>query len=183
MPDRRCSIPDCDSPTKTSRQQWCLKHWTRWYRHGDPLAAKPWHRRGGPCSVAECPNPEYVQDLCEVHHARKLRTGTTDYVGYTRQARGPANAAWMGDEVTYEGAHHRVRAARGSARRQHCHDCGGPAAHWSYDHADPDERRSPGGAAYSPNVDHYVPRCVPCHKIHDLGVARRAARATGGGSS
>lgn len=32
---RICSIPDCGKPEKT--RGWCVAHYTRWHRHGDPL--------------------------------------------------------------------------------------------------------------------------------------------------
>jgi len=34
---RTCSIPDCQSTIKA--RGWCVKHWTRWARYGDPLGA------------------------------------------------------------------------------------------------------------------------------------------------
>lgn len=82
-------------------------------------------------------------------------------------ARGYANPNWTGDAVTYEGIHQRLRRILGPAREYPCNDCRQPAAHWSYDHADPAERTSDLGA-YSASIKHYVPRCVSCHKKHDL---------------
>ena len=34
MSDLLCSIPDCTKPRET--RGWCLMHYYRWYRHGDP---------------------------------------------------------------------------------------------------------------------------------------------------
>lgn len=31
-----CEIAGCDKPIKA--RGWCVAHWTRWHRHGDPLA-------------------------------------------------------------------------------------------------------------------------------------------------
>lgn len=40
---RYCSIPDC---TKVVRARgWCSAHYTRWQRHGDPIAGGPSHGR------------------------------------------------------------------------------------------------------------------------------------------
>lgn len=68
--------------------------------------------------------------------------------------------------VGYHAAHERIRVAKGPARNHHCVDCGQTAQHWSYNHADPDERRHQG-LAYSLKPDHYEPRCVRCHSAHD----------------
>lgn len=35
MAERTCSIPGCPNPEKA--RGWCRKHYTQWYRHGDPL--------------------------------------------------------------------------------------------------------------------------------------------------
>ncbi len=34
-PQSICSIPDCNGRRRA--RGWCVKHWTRWQRHGDPL--------------------------------------------------------------------------------------------------------------------------------------------------
>lgn len=33
-----CAIDGCDRPI--DRRGWCTRHYTRWYRHGDPLAGR-----------------------------------------------------------------------------------------------------------------------------------------------
>ena len=35
---RICSIPDCGKLAPSNRKGWCEAHYTRWRRHGDPLA-------------------------------------------------------------------------------------------------------------------------------------------------
>lgn len=35
MPDRTCSMDGCDKPAKYVATGWCVKHYTRWLRHGD----------------------------------------------------------------------------------------------------------------------------------------------------
>lgn len=75
-----------------------------------------------------------------------------------------------GDEIGYGTAHERVRATRGSARDQVCVDCGSPAAEWSYDHNDPNEKivfRGRYQVAYSVDPTHYQPRCLSCHRSSD----------------
>jgi hypothetical protein len=79
------------------------------------------------------------------------------------------NAFWKGDDVGYTGMHDRLRSWFGSASDRLCAVCGGSAAQWSYDHADPDEKASPYGP-YSVDTDHYRALCVPCHKRFDLAI-------------
>ena len=69
-------------------------------------------------------------------------------------------------QVSYSGAHMRVRSDRGSATSHTC-ACGRRAAQWAYTHDDPDELTSPEGT-YSADPARYVALCVPCHKRADL---------------
>lgn len=80
-----------------------------------------------------------------------------------------------GDTVSYAGMHAWLRRRRGRASQHACVDCPQPAAHWSYSHDDPDERSSDQGA-YSLKAEHYAPRCVSCHRRHDLAVKARAGQ-------
>ena len=88
---------------------------------------------------------------------------------------GAFNSWWRGDDCGYGGAHDRVTRMWGApASAWSCADCGGPAAHWSYDHADPDEKSAEVNDCvlpYSLKPSHYQPRCVPCHKRFDLAIA------------
>ncbi|SCG69604.1 hypothetical protein GA0070609_4427 [Micromonospora echinaurantiaca] len=72
--------------------------------------------------------------------------------------------------LTYDGAHNRVKAQRGSASLYTCR-CGNQAEDWAYSHADYDERAMIKGREarkpYSTNPDHYSPMCRPCHKRFD----------------
>lgn len=84
-----------------------------------------------------------------------------------RDISGENNPRWLGDAASYENVHLRVKAARGRAADHSCVECSGPAAHWAYDHADPDERRDATGP-YSLDVSRYQPMCVLCHKRMDM---------------
>ncbi|MEV4492713.1 hypothetical protein AB0K04_21670 [Micromonospora coxensis] len=72
--------------------------------------------------------------------------------------------------LTYDGAHNRVKALKGSASLYLCR-CGKQAEQWAYSHADYDERAMIKGREarkpYSINPDHYVPLCRPCHTRFD----------------
>lgn len=81
------------------------------------------------------------------------------------------------DVLTYMGAHDRVRRVKGHASEQACLDCGGAAAHWSYDGQDPDELTDPKtGWKYSVKPEHYEPRCVKCHGTYDITTRARGER-------
>ncbi len=81
-----------------------------------------------------------------------------------RHQSGHANHMWKGELVSYDGAHERVRAERGSARGHSCVDCGEPAVDWSYVGGAEDEQvDTETGCAYSPTPAHYAARCRPCH--------------------
>jgi hypothetical protein len=72
--------------------------------------------------------------------------------------------------------HRRVRNLRGSASGYDCIGCGQPAAEWSYEGNDPAEvrdPRTPGYGPYSTDPQFYLPRCISCHRLHDVARARR----------
>lgn len=70
--------------------------------------------------------------------------------------------------VGYAGAHRRVRTRRGAPQEYQCYDCGNGAQEWAYDDADPDELRDEKGRPFSLEPHHYVPLCVPCHRLRDM---------------
>ena len=177
MDQRTCTIPRCEKPARTKSAEWCAMHYHRWYRNGSPGEATPRTRkeRSPHCEVGGCLKPDREGGLCYMHAARMRRHGDVEKV-VSPQDRdlptGPDNHNWMGDEAGYTASHDRVRRARGPAHDYIC-ECGDQAAHWSYNHDDPNERvtfyRSDRGIAYSTSIDHYTPRCVPCHKSFDIG--------------
>ncbi|MFI6243960.1 hypothetical protein ACIBEF_29250 [Micromonospora sp. NPDC050795] len=80
-------------------------------------------------------------------------------------------------ELTYDGAHYRVRGERGSASQYLCR-CGNQAEQWAYSHADYDEQAMAegreAGKPYSTNPDHYSPMCRGCHARFDNAHRRMA---------
>lgn len=100
----------------------------------------------GSCSAPGCTEPHHGRGLCSIHFGRARNRGTA---------------------ISYTDMHCNVRNQRGHARHHPCTDCGNPAAEWSYDYQDPDEVRADTGTRFSLNVDHYVPRCKPCHQATD----------------
>lgn len=124
------------------------------------------------CSVDGCARLHYGKGFCRLHYDRVRARGTTDLVT-TRRPRpdmaGANNRGWRGDAVSTDGAHRRVRKARGPASDYPCVECGGPAKEWAYDHLDPDERHHPHGP-FSLKIEHYQPMCVRCHRHFDGSV-------------
>ncbi|MEU8047789.1 hypothetical protein AB0B71_27060 [Micromonospora echinofusca] len=81
------------------------------------------------------------------------------------------------DQLTYDGAHNRVKGLRGSASGYLCR-CGNQAEQWAYSHADHDQQRDSegreAGSPYSTNPDHYSPMCRSCHARYDNAHRRMA---------
>lgn len=130
------------------------------------------------CSVDGCEKPLGWNGMCPMHATRVARHGDPHafiQVQDRNLLRGAASPRWAGAEATYTGVHQRLRTARGPAADHSCTECGAHAAHWSYDHADPEERASELGA-FSVNLDHYVPRCIPCHHRLDGSLGARKGR-------
>jgi hypothetical protein len=100
--------------------------------------------------------------------ALQLNSGGSLSCGCHRsEATGRRNADRRKGVVNYYRAHRRVDEARAPAKHHTCTDCGGPAAEWSYDHADQAELIDERGRAYSLDLDRYAPRCRPCHRTFD----------------
>lgn len=148
-----CAVPSCDRPR--SKRDWCGKHYLRWWRHGDPEHESTKHEA---CIVAGCATrPRSSRSgLCERHYYRARRHGDVNALVDTRQA-----------VCQYRAAHARIARERGRAADHGCVDCSRPAAHWSYDHSDPDALTSPGGQPYSLDTARYQPRCRACHAQYD----------------
>lgn len=122
------------------------------------------------CTVGSCQKPGRSKNgPCEMHYYRMRRHGDPDGFIPHKDRR----YTWLKSDVGYYGAHKRVAAVQGAARERLCW-CGNRAAHWSYNHADPNEMQSEMGP-YSLDPLYYDPRCVSCHKKADLSWRRRHA--------
>lgn len=170
----RCTVDGCSKLQQRQGLAVCEAHYYRMRRTGSfgdtvVVAKRP---RKLTCDYPDCgAGGRVTRGLCAAHYSRWLRYGTTELQGHIPQP-GADNVNWRGDGIGYSAAHMRVRSMRGPATDHHCVDCGGPAVHWSYDHADPAEQRgapAPGDKPlpFSPDSDHYQPRCVSCHKHFD----------------
>ena len=117
------------------------------------------------CSVEGCEREKRVRGWCIQHYNRWIKTGDVGRVDF--EMTGPSHPNWRGREVGYRGAHDRVKRRRGSAKKQRCAHCDGPAATWAYDGSDPDEITDDEGRRYSGDPDHYFPLCAKCHCAMD----------------
>lgn len=183
-PNKQCEVPGCKKNARTKTAKLCPMHYHRQYRGRGVGGAEEWVRKTkvGRCAVKGCNNADSEGVYCSMHDARQRRHGDTDKVISPSERDAPTgedHSSWKGIDVGYTAAHDRVRRARGAASSHKCVDCGNPANHWSYDHECEDEQvRFERGyyVAFSPSVDHYHPRCVPCHKRFDLGRHDSSAR-------
>lgn len=152
--DPICAAQGCDQPQRT--KGYCVPHYAAWRYHGDPLASKERHET---CTVDGCDKPHLANGLCAMHRSRLRRQGEL----------GGPDAQWeWKDYVSYQLAHKRMREQRGRAAEYPCTHCDTAAEHWAYDHGDPGHLICPDtGCAYSLDMSHYIPLCVPCHGKFD----------------
>lgn len=171
MPDRTCSVDGCER--KPLAKGLCKAHYERQRRNGTPGGAvgpPRFYRPVPACSVEGCDRPHKTNGYCGMHYQRWRKWGDAS-ICKPRAQFGAEHPCWKGDAVGYLGAHHRVERAKGRADSHRCVDCGEPAAAWSYDHLDPNERHGGKGKwPYSTSPDHYQPRCHGCHNRFDRRV-------------
>ena len=164
-----CAVEGCARSPRTGRAAYCEMHYTRLLRTGEtgpPETIQRQHAGTGLCTISgcTCSARNGSSPYCGVHYGRLRRSGTPEGTGLPR---GENHWAWTGDDATYNAAHLRVRAKRGTPSAYQCVDCGNHAYHWSYDRTDPAERISDAGSPYSLDVNRYAPRCTSCHKKFD----------------
>jgi hypothetical protein len=161
-----CNVDNCDR--KHYARGWCQTHYQRWWASGDvDENVAVGARRARHCQIPACDRKHEARGWCVMHWNRWKRHGDPQ----------PERLPVIGSErratVGYTGAHMRVRDERGSASDHFC-VCGSKAAHWAYDHADPNELRDERGCPYSTEPVHYKPLCVSCHKLFDLAALGRS---------
>lgn len=151
----RCAVAGCDKPQHGLT--YCTAHHTRWKRTGDPLTPLSRRPNVGICGVEGCDQPMRKTGWCAGHYQQAKRFGA------------PRPFAYKWGQGGYVPTHTWVKRQLGAPGTHACVDCGCTAQEWSYSNADPDELRDPkhDNAAYSRKLEHYTPRCVPCHRAFD----------------
>ena len=183
-----CSVDGCEHPIRA--RGFCNGHYKRWHATGDPGSAqiKVLSSADRPCREPDCDRSvgrSGARGWCAKHYVRWKAQGDPQKLGYTRGAErsaqlphGTAHHQWRGDAAGYVAIHQRIAAQRGRAAMHKCTGCGGQAADWAYDYADPspavDEKT---GSPYSFDVNRYRPLCKSCHKLADT--AQRKAGGSG----
>jgi hypothetical protein len=160
-----CKFEGCELPVNA--RGYCKNHYYRVRQHGGAdVVLRTEH--ADHCLVPECQRSYYCRGYCRPHYERFRANGNPggNPIGY--RPTGTESPRWKGRDITYGGAHVRVRARRGLASAHPCAHCAQPAAQWAYDHDDPSELRDQSGHFYSVFVDHYIPLCLVCHKRFDL---------------
>ena len=170
MSERTCIVDGCDKRRHVAAG-WCGMHYYRVKTHGSPEPELLRHpRQGLLCVIDGCERERYSgkHGWCKLHYDRWRTHGDPHKVLIKMPTDGSfSNSA----------AHKRVEAAKGKAKVHLCEFCGDRAAHWAYDHEDPDELDGGNLGPYSGDPSHYKPLCVPCHKRFDLerlGKARQS---------
>ncbi len=72
-----CSVNKCMN--MYSRRGFCAKHYTRWYRHGDPLMVKKITNHDINCIVENCEEKYYCKGYCGIHFGRWKKHGDPLY--------------------------------------------------------------------------------------------------------
>ena len=71
---RQCSVDGCERSRDTS-YGWCLKHYKRWKRHGDPIGSTPTRAEKG-CTIEGCGEPHCARGWCRRHYYKWRETGS-----------------------------------------------------------------------------------------------------------
>ena len=182
---KECDVTGCGKPARTHTAELCPMHYHRMYRNGSlqRLELQPkWvditGERFGTLTVSERRDQRWLC-VCDCGAERLASAGELNRTGDANTCGTPGRH--LSEDIGYNAAHGRVHRLHGPARDHLCVDCSQPAAHWSYNHDDPDERYasglSDGPIPYSIDPQHYSPRCVSCHKTFDIGRAHHTTQA------
>lgn len=147
---KQCGVDGCTRRYRCSG--YCGLHYGRMRGTGTTDAPPT---RATVCSIDACDRRVAAWGWCALHYYRWKRKGDVNWQPVQRT------------DINYAAAHLRIIAARGSASRQKCVDCGGDAREWSYTHEDPNELCDDIGRPFSLDINQYVPRCRKCHRRLD----------------
>lgn len=125
------------------------------------------------CNHPDCDGLHFARRLCRKHYERAKLAGTWDDLP----------PAGYGNPCSSVTAHRRVKRMWGPAGNYPCVECGGMAAQWAYDGADPDQNFGPVSnrgshtwMAWSAYPEFYMPMCARCHTARDAAIAKEELR-------
>jgi len=74
MPQSTCTIAGCERPHNA--RGWCLPHYKRWQRYGDPEGSV--QRHDPVCVIHGCDRPKVAHGWCAMHYQRWQRYGDAE---------------------------------------------------------------------------------------------------------
>jgi hypothetical protein len=139
------------------------------------------------CDVDGCDNKCHGRSIwCKLHYTRHKRHGDPNIVfKHSSGGSGSDSPHWVGNAISYDGIHFRIRTALGPASGYTCSNvaCDKQATQWAYDHLDLNEKfemRNGYLLPYSADIEHYRPLCIPCHNKLDHMDVKLTVGATSG---
>lgn len=151
-----CIAKACEKPVFNKKRELCRAHNSAYLSTGEMP------KREGLCIVPSCDRDGPHREMCFKHY---------QIWSWTDEGRRLIRGRGQAKTVGYEGAHARVRRARGRASEHVCTDCDDLASEWSLIHDAKSltvaESGVNAGCLYSPDPYDYSPRCSPCHRKYD----------------
>lgn len=167
---RRASAPLCQEDQCEDRAEtrgWCVRHYTRWKRHGDPRRQSEERL----CSIADCGGKHKASGYCLKHYTRFLRYGDPFHVSMPRQKIVVSCGVTWCDEDAY---------CRGFCRNHYARlrNHGDPTHRYPWEWVN-DHRICPRCGKDTPREEWARPWCRPCKSEYmlDRGHRRRVLLA------
>lgn len=71
---KKCAVEECER--KAEARDWCLVHYKRWKKHGDPLVTlRPRRKTVEICIIDDCEKKVIAREMCSTHYQRWLHHG------------------------------------------------------------------------------------------------------------
>jgi hypothetical protein len=118
------------------------------------------------CFIDGCTTKVKARSMCNTHYQAWWKLQPVEN-------RNPNKGRPRKQTVSYWGMHSRVRLAKGSASNYPCIDCNKPANDWTHNYYCEDvlygkgRKNRPNLNPYCLHLEHYEPRCTPCHMYLD----------------
>jgi len=82
----KCTVPGCRKRPVT--RGYCVAHYRRWMRHGDPTGGRASRGEFVPCSIQGCERGHYAHGLCDPHYKRQRKYGDPLKAAFVRPPTG-----------------------------------------------------------------------------------------------